>query len=108
VIGLCCHRRFALPAKLDTSVEASGPHDFAVRISAVRQQHLNVHRIPCPTSVTIAIRPSVRDGMAGLLELIWAGGKAEYFCGRGWTEPKSHIEPWGLHVGLQRSCAPCN
>src|SRR3954451_17567402 len=31
VIGLVCHRRFAC-AKLDASVEASGPHDFAVRV----------------------------------------------------------------------------
>jgi hypothetical protein len=31
VIGLDCHRRFAC-AKLDASVEASGPHDFAVRV----------------------------------------------------------------------------
>src|SRR5947199_6502166 len=38
-------------AKLDASVEASGPHDFAVRISNVRQRCLRVHRIP----------PRVRD-----------------------------------------------
>ena len=32
VTGLFCHRRFAdNPAKLDTSVGVSGPHDFAVR-----------------------------------------------------------------------------
>jgi hypothetical protein len=32
VIGLFCHRRLAdISAKLDASVEASGPHDFAVR-----------------------------------------------------------------------------
>jgi hypothetical protein len=32
VIGLCCHRRLAdTSAKLDASVGASGPHDFAVR-----------------------------------------------------------------------------
>src|SRR5215218_1885925 len=37
--------------KLDASVEASGPHDFAVRLGAVRQRHLHVHRIP----------PRVRD-----------------------------------------------
>ena len=34
VIGLSCHRHLArLLAKLDAGVEASGPHDFAVRIS---------------------------------------------------------------------------
>jgi len=37
VIGLSCHRRLAdYPAKLDAGVEASGPHDFAVRDSAAR------------------------------------------------------------------------
>ena len=51
VIGLVCHRRLAFTATLDASVEASGPHDFAVRLSAVRQQHHSVHRIP----------PRVRD-----------------------------------------------
>jgi hypothetical protein len=52
VIGLFCHRRSASnPAKLDASVEASGPHDFAVRLSAIRQRRIRVHRIP----------PHVRD-----------------------------------------------
>jgi len=37
VIGLCCHRRFASSAKLDASVEASRPHDFAVRLGTFRQ-----------------------------------------------------------------------
>ena len=40
----CLHR-------LDASIGASGPHDFAVRLGAVRQQHVSVHRIP----------PRVRD-----------------------------------------------
>jgi hypothetical protein len=68
VIGLSCHRR-PCDAKhhheLDAGVEASGPHDFAVRVSAVRPRKMfalscfRVHRIPCPTFVTIAKRPSV-------------------------------------------------
>jgi hypothetical protein len=38
VIGLSCHRHLArLLAKLDAGVEASGPHDFTVRISTIRQ-----------------------------------------------------------------------
>ena len=37
--------------ELDASVGASGPHDFAVRLSAVRQERIRVHRIP----------PHVRD-----------------------------------------------
>src|SRR5256885_6361534 len=61
VIGLFCHRRLRC-RKLDASVEASGPHDFAVRVSTVRQRCLRVHRIPCPTSVTIAIPPSCGTG----------------------------------------------
>ena len=47
VIGLSCHRRHAdISAKLDASVEASGPYDFAVRVCAVRQKRVCVHRIP--------------------------------------------------------------
>jgi hypothetical protein len=38
VIGLSCHRHLALLlARLDASVGASGPHAFAVRVSAIRQ-----------------------------------------------------------------------
>jgi hypothetical protein len=47
-----------LPAKLDASVETSGPHDFAVRdMRALVRSASRVHRIPLPTSVTIAKRP---------------------------------------------------
>ena len=47
VTGLFCHRHLAdCSAKLDTSVGVSGPHDFAVRLSAIRQKHIRVHRIP--------------------------------------------------------------
>jgi len=50
VIGLVCHRR-RRDAKhhrqLDASVEASGPHDFAVRkLSAFVNAPPHVHRIP--------------------------------------------------------------
>jgi hypothetical protein len=39
VTGLVCHRRRrSCLRRLDASVGASGPHDFAVRISAVRQR----------------------------------------------------------------------
>ena len=51
--------------KLDASAGASGPHDFAVRVSAVRQKRFRVHCIPRPTSVTIAIRPPCGNGMRG-------------------------------------------
>jgi hypothetical protein len=49
VIGLSCHRhRRNTFRQLDASVEASGPHDFAVRVRAIRQERTRVHRIPHP------------------------------------------------------------
>ena len=42
VIGLVCHRRRRSPLRqLDASVEASGPHGFAVRSNVVRPARLN-------------------------------------------------------------------
>jgi len=69
----------ATPTKLDTSVGVSGPHDFSVRNNAarparrhhsriaspcdcLRTRRRRVHRIPPPTSVTIASRPSYGVG----------------------------------------------
>jgi hypothetical protein len=48
VTGLCCHRHLAnTSAKLDASVGASEPHDFAVRkAKRLRQCAARVHRIP--------------------------------------------------------------
>ena len=45
--GLVCHRRRrSLLRRLDASVGASRPHDFAVRFTAIRQRRIRVHRIP--------------------------------------------------------------
>ena len=53
VTGLFCHRRLRIfIRKLDASVGASGPHDFAVRISAARLA--SPKRPPHPA-------PNVRD-----------------------------------------------
>ena len=41
---------------------------------------------PHPTFVTIAKRPSVWDGMAENMDLIWGMREGEYFCKEGWTE----------------------
>jgi hypothetical protein len=91
ISGLSAPGRADLPSReLDASVGASGPHDFAVRSNISRQRAIDrsriqrtrpaitsrakrcrVHRIPCPTSVTIAKRPSVWDGMAKVLDVIW-------------------------------------
>jgi len=51
-----------LSCELDTSVGVSEPHDFAVRLGLARLARQSVHRIPCPTSVTFAKRPSGWDG----------------------------------------------
>jgi hypothetical protein len=39
-----------ISAQLDASTGASEPHDFAVRVSAVRQKRIRVHRIPSQRS----------------------------------------------------------
>jgi hypothetical protein len=56
--------------QLDASVEASGPHDFAVRAQCIRRVHRRVHRIPLPTFVTTAKRPSFRERDAEKVLLI--------------------------------------
>jgi hypothetical protein len=64
VIGLFCHRRRrSVLRQLDASVEASGPHDFAVRKHALSSEAPLASTAPLPASVTIAIRPCKgRDG----------------------------------------------
>jgi len=70
VTGLSCHHRLAdHPTKLDASVGASGPHDFAVRFmrrSSARRQ--SVHRIP----------PHVRDDRE--TPLCRDGTESKYSC----------------------------
>ena len=43
--------------KLDASIEASGPHDFAVRVQHRSSAVLSASIASRPASVTIAIRP---------------------------------------------------
>src|SRR5438045_3232787 len=69
----------------DAGVEASGPHDFAVRVQHVSSSMLPRPPHPVPTSVTIAKRPFVWDGMGELLKMLLPTRKAEYFCDQGWT-----------------------
>ena len=74
--------------QLDASVEASGPHDFAVRVSARSSVALQrVHRIPHPTFVTIAKRPSyrARDG-ARLVKVICPTAQEKNIQARGLDE----------------------
>jgi hypothetical protein len=88
VTGLSCHRRLQDHHldRLDISVGISGPHDFAVRFrrrSSARRHR--VHRIPLPTSVTTAIRPSYRGGTCESIKLFLPNRKAKFFSKEGWT-----------------------
>jgi hypothetical protein len=65
------------PRELDASVGASGPHDFAVRFSAVRQERIHVHRIPphvCDDRETPLWEAGRRESKFDLGE-----GETEYF-----------------------------
>src|SRR5215218_667207 len=70
--------------KLDASVEASGPHDFAVRLGAVRQRHLRVHRIP-PRVRDDRDTPLWWDETVRTTVVICLGRKPKYFSKWGWT-----------------------
>jgi hypothetical protein len=64
--------------QLDASVGASGPHDFAVRFSAVRQKHIRVHRIP--PHVRDDREPPLLSGETGRIKsLICPTAEAKYF-----------------------------
>ena len=65
--------------RLDASVGASGPHDFAVRIRrASSLRTISVHRIPPPTSVTIAKRPSRGGGTESIYFCFYPGVKRNF------------------------------
>jgi hypothetical protein len=89
-------------ARLDAGVEASGPHDFAVRVSAVRQRALDGSRETRPATRFRARRsprpshpaPYVRDDRetplrgretARVVCLIWAKPEGKSFCRQDWT-----------------------
>src|SRR5437762_13791093 len=85
VIGLSCHRRQQVTTcQLDASVDASEPHDFAVRVTCCSSKAPSASIASRPAFVTIASRPSVgRDGR--VIILIWVKRRKEYFCKRDWT-----------------------
>jgi hypothetical protein len=74
VIGLCCHHCWrdcrGNRCQRDASVEASRPYDFAVRFEHIRRMCRRVHRISCPTFVTIARRPSCGQETRGKMPVI--------------------------------------
>ena len=74
---------------LDASVEASGPHDFAVRVSTIRQE-----RYPRPSHPALHVRddretpPLVEAGRRELVKMICPTGKAENFSCGIWTNDR--------------------
>jgi hypothetical protein len=74
------HRR-----QFDTSIGASGPHDFAVRLT--RHSSKAHPRPPHPASrfVTIAKRLYCRGGTGELVKMICPTRKAQYFSQTDWT-----------------------
>jgi hypothetical protein len=89
VIGLCCHRRqrecAAFIANLNASVEASEPHDFAVRKPAPSSEAPPASTASRPALVTIAIRPFRRNETAESIKLFLANREAINFLAKDWT-----------------------
>jgi hypothetical protein len=87
VIGLSCHRRRPQCASIVANLTpASRYQDHATSPStsvAPVLRHQRVHRIPHPTFVTIAIRPSVRGGTAGITKGVSSKRRSEIFLRRG-------------------------
>jgi hypothetical protein len=78
--GRSCPRRSR--DKPATLTPASGRQDHTTSPSAPAPLVLRrrcVHRIPHPTSVTIAIRPSWWDGMAGRIHNFWFSEREIFF-----------------------------
>jgi hypothetical protein len=103
VTGLFCHRRLAdiavsgpkgrhrLPRNL---TPASGRQDHTtspsakapfVRAKIFALRRYRVHRIPHPTFVTTAKRPSFGHGMAWVVKVFLPAGETNYFCAQDWT-----------------------
>jgi hypothetical protein len=61
--------------RLDASIGASEPHDFAVRVGTVRHTRRRVHRIP-PRVRNVRNAP-LGDGTARISELIWLRWQAK-------------------------------
>jgi hypothetical protein len=69
--GLSCHRRLrTCIRKLDTSVGVSGPHDFSVRLSALRPKAHPRPPHPAPRFVTLRNAPLLgQDGASCRFDL---------------------------------------
>ncbi len=98
VIGaMPSHRR-----PLGISVGMPGPHDFAVRTGSARLTRRRGHRIPLPTFMTIAKRPSCGGGIRGHNH-IFLKNRSEIFLSRGLDE-RSQLESLE-EIALKNICA---
>src|SRR5882757_8890274 len=84
VTMLGCHRRLRFTRQLDTSVGASGPHDFAVRIKRRSSLSASASTASRPALMTLRNAP-LGDRTVSDILLIWGKREAEYFCKWGWT-----------------------
>src|SRR4051794_32486354 len=75
VTGLFCHCRSQIICKLDASVGASGPHDFAVRRSHRSSARVQLHVAP-DTSRPPHPAPYVRDDREP--PLLWVQDGADH------------------------------
>jgi hypothetical protein len=71
--------------RLDAGVEASGPHDFAVRRTALSSAAPPTSTASRLAFVTIASRPSEEAGRGELVKMICPTAKAKYFFSYDWT-----------------------
>jgi hypothetical protein len=65
--------------QLDISVGMSGPHDFAVRVGAARLAAPSASTASRPAFVTIASRPSKKDGTGQVRKGDLPDGASAYF-----------------------------
>ena len=85
--------RKSSPCERSASVGAPGPHDFVVRIRAVRLDALPRPPHPVPTSVTTAKRPSCGTGCPGQDHVFLKNG-SDIFLAEG-LDRANHVETKG-------------
>jgi hypothetical protein len=79
-------------AKLDASVEASGPHDFAVGKSARSSAALIASTASRPAFVTITIRPFEWNETARVVKVFLPSREAKNFSKGGLDSPNQKTE----------------
>jgi hypothetical protein len=96
--------------RVDASVEASGPHAFAVREPVVVFRRAYVHRIPCPTFRDDREAPLMRAGTVRIPKDDLPDGESEIFLEKGLdseSEARGVICPsgkWGPERSVALSC----